>query len=144
MFEFHGWVVIRAHDRDDPDPDVLLDREEAVVERVRTAIGDVDDKFSLFDLRRTGNGLIVLFAHGLRNHRFEPVIELFRRITVEVPDAYGVLYVHDDEDPRSSNSFRNEFRVWRMARGTIEERDDPFLSPYIPTVEPPWEWPEGT
>jgi hypothetical protein len=43
--------------------------------------------------------------------------------------------VHDDE----ATGHDNEFRVWRLARGCLEELPDPFLSPYIPTVEPPWE-----
>jgi hypothetical protein len=73
------------------------------------------------------------------------VIDLFRRVATELPFSYGLLYVHDDEDSlwditdeqiaRHGNNYDNEFRVWRLARGEFEERADPFLSPYIPTVE---------
>ena len=132
MFEFHGWATIRV-----PDPNIdpaTRQRLEAVaVARLREAIARADDQFSLFDVRQTGNELIVLYAHGLRNHRFRQVIELFRWVAAELPESYGLLYAHDDE----AEGQENEFRVWRLARGTFEERADPFLSPCTPTVEPP-------
>jgi len=143
MFEFHGWATIRMHDSDDPDMSVIREREEAAISRLRNVIRDVDDQFSFFDLRRTSNELLVLLAHGLRNHRYEPAINLFRVVASELPFAYGLLYVHDDEDSRRGADRTNEFRVWRLARGEFKELADPFLSPYIPTVEPPWEWPTG-
>lgn len=132
MFEFHGWARIRVPD---PDIDPIRRRElEAVaVARLREAIARADDQFSLFDVRQTGNELIVLYAHSLRNRRFRPVIELFRWVAAELPDSYGLLYAHDDE----AEGQDNEFRVWRLARGRFEERADPFLSPHTPTVEPP-------
>jgi hypothetical protein len=77
--------------------------------------------------------LVVLYAHGLRNHRYEPVIELFGWVAGELPDSYGLLYIQDDE----AEGHHDDFRVWRLARGSFEELPDPFLSPYIPTVEPP-------
>ncbi len=141
MFEFHGWVTIRVDDQDDPDMDGISRREEKAVRRLRKAIQEADDEFSLFNLRQTSNGMIVLFAHGLRNHRYEPVIDLFRWVATELPYSYGLLYVHDDEDQNRGGDYENEFRVWRLARGHFEEMSDPFLSPYIPTVEPPWEEP---
>jgi len=57
----------------------------------------------------------------------------------ELPFSYGLLYVHDDEDHSRGADHENDFRVWRLARGGFGELADPFLSPYIPTVEPPWE-----
>gem|GEM_PF-583804 len=132
MFEFHGWATIRVPEPD-IDPARRRELEAVAVVRLREAIARADDQFSLFDVRQTGNELIVLYAHGLRNHRFRPVIELFRWVATELPDSYGLLYAHDDE----AEGQENEFRVWRLARGAFEERTDPFLSPYTPTVEPP-------
>jgi hypothetical protein len=137
MFEFHGWATIRVDDGDDPDLGVVRAREDTALARLQEAVTAADDEFSHFDLRRTGNGLIVLLAHGLRNHRFEPVLDLFRWVATELPFAYGLLYVWDDEDCREGRDQTNEFRVWRVARGDIQEFHDPFLSPCIPTIEPP-------
>jgi hypothetical protein len=132
VFEFHGWATIRV-----PDPDFdstrRHDLEAVAVSRLQEAIKRADDEFSMFGVRQTGNELIVLYAHGLRNHRYRPVIELFRWVATELPDSYGLLYVHDDE----ADGQDNEFRVWRLARGIFEELPDPFLSPYFPTVESP-------
>ncbi len=138
MFEFHGWVNIRVEDQDDPDLSIMERREEKAIERLQNVINDADDDHSLFDLKRTSNGMIVLCVHGLRNHRYKPVIDLFEWIANELSCSYGLLYVHDDEDHSRGVDYENEFRVWRLARGEFEEMADPFLSPYIPTVEPPW------
>ena len=144
MFEFHGWATIRVSDLDDPDLSVCQFRQEEAINRLEMAMREADDEFSLFDLKRTSNNLIVLIAHGLRNHRYEPVIELFRWVATELPYSFGLLYVHDDEDTKRGADLENEFRVWRLARGQFSEFSDTFLSPYIPTVEPPWEWPQNT
>ena len=136
MFEFHGWAVVRVPDTDDADfKPIGRGAEVEAIKRVRAAINDAHDEFSLFDVRQTGNGQIVLLAHGLRNHKFEPAVDLFRWVAAELPESYGLLYVHDGEAAGQNN----EFRVWRLARGRFEELADPFLSPYIPTVEPPSE-----
>ncbi|NHZ97909.1 Imm7 family immunity protein [Massilia sp. CCM 8734] len=134
MFEFHGWATIRV-----PDPGLNQDRRQALeavaLERVREAIRAADDQFSLFEVKMTGNELIVLYAHGLRNHRYRNVLELFQWVASELPDSYGLLYVHDDETDAGKE---NAFQVWRLARGTLSEMSDPFLSPCIPTLEDGW------
>ncbi len=133
MFEFHGWATIRVPDTGF-NPDRRHELEKIAVERLRQAIREADDKFSLFDVRTTGNELIVLYAHGLCNHRYTKVVELFSWVAAELPESYGLLYVHDDE----ANGQENEFRAWRLARGELREMTDPFLSPCIPTLEDPW------
>lgn len=131
MFEFHGWATIRVDDADDPDMEILRRREESAMTRLRKVIREADDEFSHFDLRRTSNELVVLLTHGLRNHRYGPVIDLFKWVAAELPNSYGLLYVHDDE----AVGQENHFRAWRLARGQFDELADPFLSPYIPMVE---------
>lgn len=135
MFEFHGWAVVRVEERDEESIRQIGGREDQAIKRVRAAVNEIHDEFSCFEVRRTGNGQIMLVAHGLRNHRYEPVLELFRWLAGELPESYGLLYVHDDEHP----VYGNEFRVGRLARGKFTEHDDSLLSPYVPTVEKPWE-----
>jgi len=138
VFEFHGWATLRVDERDDPDLEGLRARQDVALGRLRHAIQQADDTFSFFDVRRTSNSLLVLLAHGLRNHRYDPVIDLFRWVAVELPNSYGLLYVYDDEDHSRGVDHSNEFRAWRLAQGRFEEAADPFLSPYFPTVEVPW------
>ena len=57
---------------------------------------------------------------------------------IDLTGSYGLLYVLDDEDYQDGD-YQNEFRVWRLVRGALEERSDPFLSPFIPTVEDPYD-----
>jgi hypothetical protein len=75
---------------------------------------------------------------GARNHRHEPVIELFRWIAEKDPAAYGILYMYDDEDHHRGGDYQNEFRVWRLCRGSLQESEDLLLSPRIPTIEDPY------
>jgi hypothetical protein len=69
------------------------------------------------------------------NHRstdYADLLHFLTRLTQLLPDSYGLAYWFDDEDPIVE--YRNKFRVLVIASGKITERDDPFLSPYIPTV----------
>ena len=138
MFEFHGWATIRVPGAGDSDiRPIGRGPEVEAIKRVRAAINDAHDEFSLLEVHQTGNGQTVLIAHGFRNHRFEPVIELFRWVAGQLPSSYGLLYVRDEEEEAAGRD--NEFRVWRLARGRFEQLADTFLSPYVPTVEPPFE-----
>ena len=127
MFEFHGWANIQI-DYDSP----FIDRVHQIgagpwyeaVKALRTAVNDAHDEFSLFDIQQCGNGMLVLMAHGLRNHRFEPVIDLFRWVAENLPGSYGLLYIEDDELPDEET----RFKAWRRANGRLTEHEDPFLS----------------
>ncbi|MDB6133651.1 MAG: hypothetical protein JWM59_1894 [Verrucomicrobiales bacterium] len=132
MFEFHGWATIQSSVQ--PDADELLLSQERALEFVRSAVGEAQDKLSLIDVMEGGNSLAVLRLHGLRNHRRDGVLQLFKRIAAELPASYGILYIHDPEDPVHDNCFR----VFRMARGQVEEFVDQILSPRIPTIEDAW------
>lgn len=139
MFEFHGWLSLHPDDQDDADLVVLEDRLNSAESALRREIEKVDDGLSVFEVRRAGNGLRYLAAHGLRNHRYVPVVDLFRWVADNLPDSYGLLYLRDDEDDRGGEADNtNAFRVWRVARGRFDEHADPFLSPCVPTIEKPW------
>lgn len=131
MFEFHGWITIRVEEDEAETIEETTLREDQAIAQVRAELAIAGDDFSFFDVQRTGNGLIVLMTHGLRNHRYQPVVDLFERVGRRLPHAYGLLYVHDDEQ----KGHENEFRAWRLALGSLTEHADPFLSPYVPTVQ---------
>jgi hypothetical protein len=145
MFEFHGWAVITVDDLDDEGHDTLrlatiaakmADAEAAL----QVALANATDTFCVFEIQHTCNALRYLTTHGVRNHRYQPVIDLFQWIADHLPACYGLLYIHDVEDmTRTGDDFSNCFRVWRLARGQLTEQPDPFLSPCIPTIEVPEE-----
>jgi hypothetical protein len=78
---------------------------------------------------------VLQFASS-RNHRGEAptALELLRWIAQHGPDSYGIVYLHDDEDQKSPRDMSNEYRVFRLLHGTIDEHDDPFLSPLVPNI----------
>lgn len=131
MFEFHGWLTVRVDDHDDADGVVLHEREQAAESLVRQLMADCRDNFSVLELHRSGNGLVTLAAHGLRNHRQGWPMSLFEAVSKALPGSYGVLYYHDDEHVSEDNIYK----VMRFARGESTLFDDQLLSPVVPIIE---------
>jgi hypothetical protein len=135
MFEFHGWAVLRM-------TYIACDDEEnkniasILVElKHKIAYGNLVHHFCLHD---GFNDMYSLTISGLRNHRQEEVIGLFAWLAKNAPGSYGLLYVLDDEDHRGEEYAVN-FRVFRLARGFLQELGDPFLSPPVPAIEDAYE-----
>ncbi|QDY09347.1 hypothetical protein FJK98_21105 [Micromonospora sp. HM134] len=126
MFEYHGWITLRpTADAVDDEPPLRLDEVQDLITGY-TGLG-------LVDLRPV-NGAYHVHLGGFRNHRGArdaDVIELFTRIGRLAPGSYGLLHVHDDEDPGHELAFR----VYRLVRGAVTEHADQLLSPVIPTLE---------
>ncbi len=133
MIEYHAWATIC------PDAE-QLERGETSVERVVGAVLDAvaarKDYFAIVDAKVI-NGQGFLWAAGQANHRgsvIQGLLDLFEEVGRLAPDSYGLIHVRDDEDSRG---FTNEFRVWRLAQGRLEEFSDVLLSPCIPVIERP-------
>ena len=64
----------------------------------------------------------VLSIAVCKNHRFEPVIDLFRWLAINAPQAHGLLHVRDQEsgDP-------NAYIAWVLREGELTEHEDPFF-----------------
>lgn len=133
MFEFHGWLSVSLEVEEGSFIKINDERRNSVIKSVRAAMNEAHDEFSAFDVIHSGNGAVILIAHGLRNHRYEPAIALFRHIATTLPKSYGLLYVRDDEDPQHEN----EFVVYRAAHGRFEPTGDKLLSPCVPIIENP-------
>ena len=135
VFTCFGWANLRTttYETDDAGSARLVSQFE---EYVAARFGDW---FSLeIHVSRGLNWAGPCFTiMGCFNHRREEVIDLFRWVAENGPGSYGLLYVQDDEDPREA--YENAFRVWRLARGTLTEHEDPFLSPRIPVIEDPFD-----
>jgi len=130
MFEFHGWAVLRWHES-------LPGSEEQML-AIRQAVEAARSECSTAALSMSGNDLTVVHVRGLRNHRVASIQRLFDVVAEQAPLSYGLLYIRDQEDPRGPE-FANAFRVWRLALGQLTELADPFLSPCVPTIEPPYD-----
>jgi hypothetical protein len=124
MYEFHGWVTLRVGADDDLRSDAtLFTWLEKLVESLNGGNRTIEIAWN--------NGDCFLWMQGSHNHKDPAFEELFIAIAPKAPGSYGLLYVWDDEDPESYN----EFRVFRMAHGSVTIEKDPFLSPCIPVIE---------
>jgi hypothetical protein len=126
MFEYHGWITLRSTaEAVDDEPPLRLDEIQALVDELAG--------YALMDLQPM-NGTYFIHLGGNPNrsgvHGAE-IHTLFAEVGRHAPGSYGLLYVHDDEDPDR----RLDFRVFRLARGTVTEHADHLLSPVVPTLE---------
>lgn len=130
MYEFHGWFGI-AESPEEADAGTLaeglVELREAV-ERIDWATGEVTLKVH--------NGEYFVRADGLVNRRRDEAGELdalMRFIARRFPGSWGLLYERSDDMDHPPGP--GAFRVRVMARGDLQDRLDPFLSPCRPVIE---------
>jgi hypothetical protein len=125
MFEFHGWATIRASAGCDDPPD------EPAAAAVRELIAQLGTRSNRFvDLTRA-NGAFQLALRGFHNHRDQRILRFYEDVARVAPGSYGILHVHDDEDPQTHDSWI----CWVMRRGAVDCHRDDYLSPHIGVVE---------
>ncbi len=129
MVEIHGWLTIRETFRADLEEEEQLG---SLIEIIRREI----DKLKWFKPEiKFQNGEAYIEFSLFCNHINSEVSEIFKLVKYigETADgSYGLIYLYNDED---RNGKENQFQVFLLARGKIEEKTDPFLSPIIPTIE---------
>ncbi|MEO2207978.1 Imm7 family immunity protein [Paenibacillus pabuli] len=133
MYEYHGWATIRESASFEEDED----QYDLAIEHLQNYIEELNWTSGVLDLRAV-NGDFQLWVAGLNNHQPESKddpIEVMKKVGELAQGSYGVLYVRDSDDAESSN----QFKVYTLIRGKVTENDDPFLSPFIPTLEDEYE-----
>ena len=130
MYEVHGWIVLsRSTDGE------LEDLPGNVPSELRSLIADVNSASVWADLR-VANGEVTILISGLANRRRKESVsidELLLATARSLPGSWGLIYDRDDETELPPGP--NAYRVRVLARGAVEVRDDPFLSPCRPTIE---------
>lgn len=132
MFEFHGWFVIK-----ETLEDRFEDNTTQIISDLRSLLNPLEWASGAFDLKPF-NGMYCLniTGHANRPRRYhQDIDQLLNFLAQKTPGSYGLLYWRDDEDDSSPG--RTNFHVRVLARGTIVDRFDPFLSPAVPTIEEP-------
>jgi hypothetical protein len=130
MVEYHGWITLRdtsSHEETNED------RLAVLAALVQQEIERRSAPHRIIGMKTVNANYFVWFA-GCTNHwssDVDDLFELLKFIATQAPGSYGLLYLWDDEDRRHEN----EFRVWKLAKGTVSEQVDPFLSPCVPTIE---------
>lgn len=154
MLSAYGWIVIRTsrdvykevtslHGIDALDDQIDL-ADQLLWQRLRTWLeteADLSLKWQFTEKMNGANGVLQFFTSI--NHRTSSIWALMEWIAKEGTGSYGIVYVHDDEDikgkrkdGRGAVDYSNEFRVWRVLNGKVDELDDPFLSPIVPRINP--------
>lgn len=133
MYEYHGWVTIRESSSFEDDDQ----KYSLIIQEIRKYFDELEWTSGVLDLRAV-NGDFQVWIAGLNNHRpagkHNP-INVLRQVGILAPGSYGLLYVRDSDD----EDFFNEFKVYTLIRGEVMERNDPFLSPFIPRIEDDYE-----
>jgi hypothetical protein len=130
MYEFHGWIGLAesTEEADAGNLDTILRDLRALVERMDWQAGSVD--LAIF------NGGHFLRMDGLINRRRDEAREvtaIFEYVAEYLPGSWGLLYERSADMPEPPG--QNAFRVGVLARGKLEYRLDPFLSPCRPVIE---------
>jgi hypothetical protein len=130
MFEFHGWFTI-SETPEDYDVGGL----ETIIVNLRKYLDAMEWPSGFADLRvLNGIPFLSITGHPNRPRNYHQHLDaLLTFIKQHAPGSYGLLYWRDDEDDRPPG--RDNFHVHVLAKGTVVERFDPFLSPAIPTIE---------
>ncbi|MCZ4122654.1 Imm7 family immunity protein [Streptomyces sp. H39-S7] len=130
MYEFHGWFGI-AESTEEADVGSLsegLEDLKVMISAIAWATGKVE--------LHVYNGENFVIANGVMNRRRDEEGELsalLNHLASRFPGAWGILYERSDDfgGPPGPGAFR----VRTMARGVINNRLDPFLSPCRPIIE---------
>ncbi|GMK37949.1 hypothetical protein PCCS19_10030 [Paenibacillus sp. CCS19] len=126
MYEYHGWAVILDSTGEEGSS------ASSIYARVTQYVELLKPNADVFELKII-NGQYHLWLSGLSGgaptSKYDPV-EILQTLGVMAPGSYGLLYVYNDENEHRINAFS----VFVLARGSVKEREDPFLSPIIPVV----------
>lgn len=133
MIELHGWLTVReTYEAIEESEEILLQQIEKIKEEI--------ENLTWFKPELAGqNGTFfvqfTLCHNRLPNFQNSEVYGFFKRVGEIAPGSYGLIYLYDDE---AQGSKKNEFQVFVLRRGVVEQLSDTFLSPFIPKVENPW------
>lgn len=126
--EFKGWVSIN-NNRDEGSYDDL----KKVIIQLNAFIDSLGLKHQLCEIRSIGL-MDILLIGGVYNHDngySDALLSLLNKVAELTPLSYGLVYVRRPEDEFAWN----DFKVYKVARGSVTIENDPFLSPCNPIIE---------
>jgi hypothetical protein len=130
MYEAHGWLGLAETPHDIDDGGL-----ESGLEDLRLRIDAVNWSTLTTSLKMI-NGFWFLNITCCANRRrgeAEYIDNLIIWAAQRLPGSWGLVYDRDDEMPEPYGP--NRFRVRVIARGTVTESQDSYLSPTRPIIE---------
>ncbi|WP_165243851.1 Imm7 family immunity protein [Paludisphaera soli] len=132
MYGYHLWIVL-SESTEESDCGSL----ERKAGELRSLIGErLTCKPNAEGSVQAVNLSLVFQCSGSANHRGEEhdsLLHVLRHIATELPGSHGLVYWYDDEEPGRDRF--DGYRAIVVARGRLQDRFDPFLSPITPHVE---------
>lgn len=134
MVELYAWANVFGNDAQEDNHSNYASIVEPLI---RTKINDLhlgDLYLGRINLEFL-NGELTLntVIKGNRfRQEFQDVFDLFNYIAEIAEGSYGLIYMHDSENPEGKD---NAFQVFVLKNGALKEAADPFLSPIFPDVE---------
>lgn len=129
MIELHGWITFRETYK------AFFEEEAHIDFLIKKIQEEINNLFWFKPKIEAQNGVwftqFSIYANRM-NPQILEVFELCRKIGEITEGSYGLIYLYDDEDTGGNE---NAFQVFSLARGVLKNREDPFLSPIIPTIE---------
>jgi hypothetical protein len=128
MYGYHLWIVL-SESTQESDVGTLAQKIQAL----RVLVSEELASLSAEPICQV-NCDWVFQCSVSRNHKggeHERLQRILAWIVDRLPGSYGLVYVRDDEDSVVSDLYS----VLVIARGSVEERADVFLSPIVPTIE---------
>jgi hypothetical protein len=131
MFEYHGWINVRAiyENMDFTEENIILTN---ALNKIKVRIADTTLKNGFINLR----GINIddhIWTSGYCNQiptDQENPIDFFKYVGTVAPGSYGLLFTRDSDDLID----KNIFKIYVLTRGIVTEHKDPFLSPIVPII----------
>ncbi|MFD1886471.1 Imm7 family immunity protein [Paenibacillus wenxiniae] len=128
MYEFHGWTVVHESVTEIDECHLSV-----IVENIQSYISNLNWSNGLLKLYPANGNYYVSLGGFLNRKTVEAteIMELYQFIADQAPGSYGLLYTLDDED---TEGCENRFKVFVLTRGQLTQKEDSFLSPFVPVV----------
>jgi hypothetical protein len=131
MFEYQGWATIKASYYENDDIEDAFDDVAALLSAAFARL----PKSNLETGMKYFNGMLRFWVLGCSNHKppeWAEYLNFFQLLASRAPGSYGMLSCRDDED---QNGRENQFQLFILKKGKLEEQDDNLLSPCVPVIE---------
>jgi hypothetical protein len=132
MYDVHLWIILRESTLES-DQGSLGNKLQALREVVAETLPDAVPRSPIHAL----NFEYILQCSVSHNHRgdaHDRLLSVLAVITRTLPGSYGLAYWFDDEQ-QDTDGHSAKYNVLVVARGLVDSRMDPFLSPLVSVVE---------
>lgn len=131
MYSYHLWIVLRESTTESDTGSLsskLADLSALIGKKMASAVPS-----SPLSAINNEHVLQCSASHNHRGDVHDRLLSVLEWLAHTLPGSYGLVYWNDDERP--GRHVYDGYNVLVVARGSVAQRYDPFLSPVAPVVE---------